>query len=163
MQWIRHFTFMVHNLCQADSKVQHQNPIQKIIYPDMLVRLYMCVCHVYFVLRAIIILFLFCRYIAKTETMAKDLHTVIHSMLSGFGAGTSMNIKRPNSAKMQTYAKGRYLPLFSSLLPKKHDLIQKVAKAYTEDIQMFGYAYDINQDGSVYATCEEYGQMDNCI
>ena len=26
-------TFMVLNLCQADSKVQHQNPIQKIIIP----------------------------------------------------------------------------------------------------------------------------------
>ena len=30
---IRFYTFMALNLCQADFKVQHQNPIKKIIYP----------------------------------------------------------------------------------------------------------------------------------
>ena len=27
------YTFMARNLCQTDSKAQHQNPISKIIYP----------------------------------------------------------------------------------------------------------------------------------
>ena len=94
--------------------------------------------------------------------MAHDLHTVIHSMLSGHSASASLNIKRPRSTNINTYTKGRPMPLFSGL-KNKADLLTKVAEAYKIDMEMFGYTYSVDSNGRVLALCREYDNEGYCV
>ena len=61
-----------------------------------------------------------------------------------------------------TYRYGRYLPLFSEL-PNRSFWINKMADKYKEDMAMFGYSYYIDEDNKVFATCQDYDTIGNCV
>ena len=52
------------------------------------------------------------------------------------------------------------LPLFSRL-ENPTEAIEALLKIYGNDMQLFGYKYEIRQDG-VYATCENYDLYGRC-
>ena len=96
-------------------------------------------------------------YIAKSDTISRDLNFIIHHKLKGDGTTVHLNAIRDTVDNEI----GRYLPMFSKLENQTY-WISKISEHYREDMELFGYSYFI--DGSdVYATCKQYDSSHICI
>ena len=103
------------------------------------------------------ILFIHFRYIAKSDTLTRDLDYVIQYKLNGHGGTPHLNAAR----KTVDNTHGRLLPLFSKLERQEY-WISKMSEKYREDLEMFGYSYYVNER-VVYATCKQYDSSHECI
>ena len=75
-----------------------------------------------------------------------------------------MDMNRMRGSKVnRTSRKGIFLPLFSELGEKQNHWIRKMARVYKHDFQLFGYDYEVEEDGNMYATCKEYDEAGMCI
>ena len=101
----------------------------------------------------------FYSYIAKTESMNRDLEYIIEKKLSNRGSPKEMNSRRNSEENLE--GMDWKLPLVSKLKDPE-GWIKKVHSVYGEDMEMFGYSYRII-NGQVYAGCKHYTSDGICI
>ena len=90
------------------------------------------------------------------------MNEVINSKLSGIGVGMDLN-RMGGSRKQDGDHKGALLPLFSNLGHVQSYWINKIAEAYKEDMNLFGYDYLVEDNGQVYAFCKAYDNQGMCM